>query len=191
VQFNPAGDTLAVTERTSSTIDLYSVDRDGTASAPHLYASAGAVPFGFDFDKRGRLIASNASGSASSYTVDGTVLGLITGPVATNQAAPCWLVVSKNGKYAYTANAGAGSISGFAIAHDGSLSLLDPTGVSAFVGAGSHPLDEATSGDGRYLYVLADGLHTVVGYRVAGDGGLTQVATAGLLPAGAAGIAAR
>jgi 6-phosphogluconolactonase len=191
VQFSPAGDTLAVTERTSSTIDLYSVDRDGVASAPHGYASTGAVPFGFDFDTRGHLITSNAAGSASSYAVDGTALSLITGPVATNQAAPCWLVVSKNGKYAYTANAGAGSISGFAIAQDGSLTLLDPTGVSASIAAGSHPLDETTSGNGRYLYVLADGLHTVAGFRIGDDGSLTKVAAAGTLPVGAAGIAAR
>src|SRR5439155_1309594 len=81
---------------------------------------------GFDFDNRGNLLVSNASGSASSYAVSaGSIIGTISGAVATHQGAPCWLIASKNGRYAYTANAGAGSISGFSVGHDGSLTLLD------------------------------------------------------------------
>lgn len=193
VQFSPDGGSLVVTGRTSGTIDVYAVDRDGYASAPVTSASAGRTPFGFDFDKRGNLLVSEAAtASASSYTIgaDG-VASVVSGVVATHQGAPCWLVASKNGKYAYTANAGGGTISGFAVGPDGSLSLLDADGVTASLGAGSHPLDEAVSNDGRFLYNLTDGRHEITGFRVGEDGSLTQVGSIGGLPAGAAGIAAR
>lgn len=99
------------------------------------------------------------------------------------------LVASKNGRYAYTANAAAGSISGFSVDQDGSLSLLAPSGVSANLGPTSHPLDEAVSNNGRYLYNLTDGLHTVSAFRIAEDGSLTSVGSIPV-PAGAAGLAA-
>jgi 6-phosphogluconolactonase (cycloisomerase 2 family) len=192
VSFSPGGDVLAVTEKSSSTIDTYVVGRDGRAGAPRVSPSAGATPFGFDFDRRGHLLVSNASGSASSYAVgdDGSV-SVISGAVATNQAAPCWLVAVKNGRYAYTANAGGGTISGFSVGTDGTLALLDPSGASADLGAGSHPLDEAVSENGRFLYNLTDGRHAISAFRIAEDGSLTAVGTVGGLPAGAIGLAAR
>lgn len=190
VQFSPDGTLLAVTEKASQTIDVYPVGAGGVAGAPVVSASAGATPFGFDFDNRGHLLVSEAGGSASSYSVSGAGATAISGAVPTHQGAPCWLVVSKNGRFAYTANAAAGTISGFAVAADGSLSLLDPSGASAVVGAGSHPLDEAFSGNGRYLFDLADGAHRIAAFRVADDGSLTPAGSVAV-PAGAAGLAAR
>ena len=191
VSFSPSGDTLVVTEKGSHTIDTYAVGADGRAGTPRVYASVGATPFGFDFDNRGNLLVSNASGSASSYAVSaGSIIGTISGAVATHQGAPCWLIASKNGRYAYTANAGAGSISGFSVGHDGSLSLLDASGVSANLGAGSHPLDEAVSNNGQFLYNLTDGYHTITALGIAEDGSLTTIGSIGGLPAGAVGLAA-
>jgi 6-phosphogluconolactonase (cycloisomerase 2 family) len=115
---------------------------------------------------------------------------VISGAVATHQGAPCWLVATKNGRYAYTANAAAGTISGFAVGHDGSLALLDPTGATGVLGAGSHPLDEAVSNNGRFLYNLTDGLHAVSVFAIAADGSLTLAGSVPV-PAGAAGLAAR
>jgi 6-phosphogluconolactonase (cycloisomerase 2 family) len=115
---------------------------------------------------------------------------VITAPVLTHQAAPCWLVATKNGRYAYTANAGAGTISGFSVDH-GALTLLAADGASAAFGAGSHPLDEAVSENGRFLYVLVDGFHSLAGFRIGEDGGLTPAASATGLPAGTVGLAAR
>jgi 6-phosphogluconolactonase (cycloisomerase 2 family) len=122
---------------------------------------------------------------ATSYDVsrDGT-LTPNGGPVSSGQAAACWLAVS--GQFAYTTNAGSGSIGRFAIADDGSLSLAGTT----VVGAGSTPLDNAVTHSGNFMYVLLGGFHQIVGYRVAEDGGLTQV-TSVPVPVGAAGIAAR
>ena len=191
IQFSPDGSTLVVTEKGSSTIDTYAVGADGRAGAPAVSHAAGSTPFGFDFDNRGHLLVSEAGGTASSYALGaGGVVDVISGAVATHQGAPCWLVASKNGRYAYTANGASGTISGFAVGHDGSLTLLDPSGVSANLGAGSHPLDEATSGNGRYLYNLTDGRHAISAFRIAEDGSLTALGTVGGLPAGADGVAA-
>jgi 6-phosphogluconolactonase (cycloisomerase 2 family) len=192
VAFSPDGRTLVVTEKTSSSIDTYAVGHDGTPSTAAAFASAGTTPFGFDFDDDGDLLVSEAgTGSASSYDVgDGGRLSVVTAALATGQAAPCWLVAGKDGRYAYTANGGSGTITGFSVGHDGSLALLDPSGVTANLGAGSHPLDEAITGDGRFLYNLTDGLHVLSGFRIGPDGSLAAAGSASGLPVGAAGIAA-
>jgi 6-phosphogluconolactonase len=183
VSFSPSGDELVVTDKGTQTIETFAVVA-GIAQPSVSSASAGATPFGFAFDNVGRLFVSEAAGSASSYNVDATGAHVISGAVQTNQAAPCWLVVSKNGRYAYTANAGAGSISAFSIGADGSLALLGST--PGLV----HPLDEAFSNNGRFLYVLNDGKHTIAGYRTSADGSLTPLGEVGALPAGAIGLAA-
>jgi 6-phosphogluconolactonase len=191
VSFSPDGRVLVVTEKNTSTIDTYAVGHDGLPDAPATFASAGATPFGFDFDRRGNLLVSDAGGTASSYSLsrEGRV-NVITGAVDTHQGAPCWLVTSKDGRFAYTANGGTGTISGFSVDHDGGLTLLDANGVTADLGATSHPLDEAVSKDGRYLYNLTDGTHSISGLSIGNDGGLTDAGTTGGLPVGAAGIAA-
>jgi 6-phosphogluconolactonase (cycloisomerase 2 family) len=191
VSFSPDGKTLVVTEKASSTIDTYPVDERGIAAAPIVNAAVGATPFGFAFDKRGDVLTSNAAGSASSYAVaNNATLSVISGAVATHQGAPCWLVTSTDGKYAYTANAGSGTISGFAIGNDGTLSLLTASGATGSLGAGTHPLDEAVSPDGKFLHILVDGTHSVGTFRIGPDGGLTLVGTTGGLPAGDVGLAA-
>jgi 6-phosphogluconolactonase len=192
IQFGPEGRTLVVTEKASRSIDTFVVGLDGRAGPANAYTSTGVTPFGFDIDRQGHVLVSNAGGStASSYALarDGS-LTPVSDPVANGQVAACWLVATKDGRFAYTANAGNGTISGYAVGPDGSLSLLDG-GLAASTGAGSHPLDEAVAGDGRFLYVLADGFHTIQGFRIAADGSLTAVGAAGALPAGSVGVAAR
>jgi len=166
------------------------VGANGVAAAPVTTASAGGTPFGFDIDAAGHLLVSEAAGSASSYSVgaDGHA-NVISGAVATFQAAPCWLVATKDGRFAYTANAGAGNISRFGIGANGSLTLLDAGTPAASFGAGSHPLDLVVSPDGQFLYNLTDGLHRISGFRIAADGTLTSVGTLAGLPVGAEGIA--
>ena len=190
VSFGRHGKVLVVTNKASNTIDTYAVD-DDVPDAPATFASAGMTPFGFDFDKRGNLLVSEAGGSASSYDVsrEGRV-NVISGAVATFQAAPCWLVTSKDGKYAYTANTGSGTVSGFTVGDDGSLELLTPGGVTASTGAGSRPADESFTREGRYLYVRSGGTNDISGFAIGKDGSLTHVETMPGLPVGAAGLAA-
>jgi 6-phosphogluconolactonase (cycloisomerase 2 family) len=197
VQFSPDGAVLVVVERAANMISTFIVGKTGYVSGPNSHASAGNGPFGFDFDKHGHLIVSETAGApggsaASSYDVSPTgMLTTLTASAPTNQLAACWVVVTKNGRYAYTANAASGSISGFAIGKDGRLSLLAPDGRTAVVGAGSAPIDMAISNNGRYLYVLGNGSHMISGFRIGEDGSLTAAASAGPIVAGAAGMAAR
>jgi 6-phosphogluconolactonase len=65
VQFSPDGGLLVVTEKTSSTIDVYVVGKDGYAAAPVSSPSAGGTPFGFDFDNRGHAVPAGAAGIAA------------------------------------------------------------------------------------------------------------------------------
>jgi 6-phosphogluconolactonase len=188
VAFSPNGSELVVTEKGSGTLDTFAVS-GGVAQPGVSSPSAGATPFGFAFDGLGRAFVSEAAGSASSYAIDASGAHVITGAAATHQGAPCWLIVTNDGRFAYTANAGSATISGFSIAADGVLSLLDPTGATAVLGAGAHPLDEAVSEDGRFLYVLVDGRHTIAGFRLGADGSLTPLGEIGTLPAGAVGLA--
>jgi len=192
IEFSTDGNVLVVTEKGTSIIDTYVVDDDGLAGPPNVFASAGTVPFGFSFSKRNRLFVSEAgTSSASSYQVypDGT-LNVISPAVPIGQAGVCWLVVTKNGRYAYTTNAGSGTISGFNIDRDGTLSLLDEDGVTAEAIGGV--IDEALSNDSRFLYALSSGAGQIIGFQVGSDGGLIPlgIQVTGL-PSSTNGLAAR
>ena len=189
VSFSPSGQWLVVTEKATSRLDLFAVGTDGVASSAVSSASAGGTPFGFAFGHRDELFVSEAAGSASSYVISGNgALATASGAVLTHQGAPCWAVVTKNGKFGYTANAQGGSISGFAIGNDGAISLIDADGRTAVVGAGN--IDLALSGNSRYLYQL-NGNRSISGFRVEADGHLTVVGTVAGLPASTVGLVAQ
>lgn len=190
VSFSGDGRQLVVAERATNLLDLYPVDRDGVAGARTSYPSAGGTPFGFAFRYDNTLFVSEAAapGSASSYDLGRNgKLRLVSGAIATHQGAPCWAVVTLDGRFGYTGN-GAGSVSGFRIARDGSISLLNADGATAVINGGVN--DIALSNNSRYLYVLGTGaapeLHA---YRVESDGQL-QPLGAQALPPGARGLAA-
>ena len=195
VQFSPSGQVLVVTDKGTSTIETLVVDASGVASTPTSFASSGSTPFGFAFGHRGELIVTEAAGgpaglsAASSYVVaeDGS-LTLVSGSVSTTQLAACWAAVSKNGRFAYTANAASDSISSYAISHDGSITLLEARAAYA---AGTHPLDLAFSHNGRFLYVLQSFTHSIGAYRAGADGSLSLIGGATSVLMGAGGLAAR
>ncbi len=191
VAFSPDGGVLVVTEKSTNEIDTYTVDKRGLASGPTTFASNGATPFGFAFDKRGHLIVSEAGpGAVSSYSVseDGILAVISPSVIAVGQQAACWVAVTKNGRYAYTANAHSGTVTGYGVAQNGSLSLLNANGITGITGGA--PLDMGFSRDSQFLYVVNSGLHTINAFKVQGDGSLVSLANAGTLPASASGIAA-
>ncbi len=188
VSFSPTGAWLVVTEKTTNRLDIYAVGSDGLVSGVNTAASAGGTPFGFAFGHRDELFVSEAAGSASSYIVGTAGLTVASGAVLTHQGAPCWAVVTENGRYGYTANAQGGSISGFAIASDGSINLIDGDGRTAVVGGGN--IDLAVSGNSRYLYEL-NGNRSISGFRIEADGHLTTVGNVAGLPASTVGLVAR
>ncbi len=196
IEFSKAGNVLVVTNKATNTIDTFTVGSNGLPGPALSQPSNGETPFGFEFDKRGHLIVSEAFGGApgastlSSYSVNSAgVLSTISASIPDNQAAACWVAVTKNGRFAYTTNTGDGSISSYAVGHDGSLGLLAQ--VAAATGAGSTPTDLSQSGSGRVLLALLPGTGSVASYRVGGDGGLHPVDQAGGVPASAVGLAAR
>ena len=189
VAFSPDGRWLVVTEKTTSRLDVYAVGSAGVAGVAMTTPSAGGTPFGFGFGHQDELFVSEAAGSASSYDIaaDGS-LRVASGAVVTHQGAPCWAVVTKNGKFGYTANAQGGSISGFAIANDGAISLIDGDGRTAIVGGGN--IDLALSGNSRYLYQL-NGDRSISGFRIEADGHLTAAGRTAAMPSSTVGLVAR
>jgi 6-phosphogluconolactonase len=186
----PAGDALVVTERATNSIMTWSLDKDGVPGDSHVFASGGAGPFGFAFGHRGTFVVSDAAGAsgASSYRLDGAQVQTISPLVSSMRTAACWAVVTKDGRFAYVTNGGTGDITGLAIDQDGSISLLDPSGVSATVGGAA--VDAALSNDSRFLYVRNGALAKIDAFRVGGDGSLTWVGVVTGLTASAAGLAA-
>ena len=201
IEFTPDGNVLVVTEKATNKIDTYVVDANGLVSAsPTVFDSAGDTPFGFAFDGQNLLLVSEAAGGASfassvsSYMVypDG-YLAVISAAVPTNQTAACWLVVTKNGRYAYTTNAGddSNSVSGYGINKDGYIFLLDPDGQTGLTGAG--PIDMALSKNSHFLYTLNSRDGSISGFRVESGGQLIPLTVpiqATGLPTGVNGLAA-
>lgn len=191
VAFSPDRSQLVVTEKTTSTIDLFRLGSHGRPVSRTTVDSAGVTPFGFAFDVRGRLIVSEAGAStASSYRVRTGGLSAIDVSAQTTENAACWVVATEDGKWVYTGNGGgSNSVTGFREDGQGHLSLLDPDGKSASTTAGAS--DIALDQHSRDIYArLTDG--TIAPFRVGTDGSLTALpVVAGLPAAGAAGIAAR
>lgn len=192
IQFNASGTALVVTEKATNLIDTYLVGKSGAAAAPVTYPSAGAVPFGFDIDRQDHVIVSEAAGGmggtgASSYSLrkDAT-LSTLSAAVPNGQGAACWAVISKDGRFAYTANAATNNISGYDVAPDGTITLMAGGGVTA---TGMQPLDMDISNNGRYLYVIDGRSDTIQGFRVESNGSLTLTGSAPV-PATAIGLAA-
>jgi 6-phosphogluconolactonase (cycloisomerase 2 family) len=187
VQFTRDGDALVVTEKATSKIDTFTVADNGLVTAVTVTASAGTVPYGFDIDRRDHVVVSEAAtGSVSSYQLHDGALTLVTGALADTQGAPCWLIVSHDGRYAFTTNAASATISSYRIAKDGSLTLL--SAVAGTTGAG--PTDVAQSSDGRFLYArVRNG--DVAAFAVDFDGALTSLGTVtGATSVGPSGLAA-
>ena len=200
IQFSPRGGALVVTEKATNLIDTYAVARNGVASAPMVNASVGKTPFGFAFSRDGHLVVSEAFGgqpdigAVSSYSANSRgELNVITPSEPTHAAAPCWVVITKSGNFAYITNTGSGSVTGFRINRaSGQLTQLDADGVTAETGEGSVPIDEALSADSRFLYVLNAGTHEIIGFRVNNTNGiLAETTLIGGLPPAAFGLAAR
>ena len=194
IQFSPSGRALVVSEKTTSTLDVFIVGKDDAAGPATSYASSGTTPFGFAFGRHDDLVVSEAAGgpaglsAASSYELskDGT-LTAISRSVSTNQKSACWVAVTKNGRYAFTGNAAADSISTFAVDKDGALTLVFDKQASVMPGA--HTTDLALSDDSRYLYANDGGTHMISAYQIGADGSLTRLP--GVTIASAGGLAAR
>lgn len=184
VQADPSGDTLIVTEKATNLIDSYHIRQSGSLGAPTFTASTGTEPFGFAFNPvdSSQFIVSDAFGGATnagamtSYQLRNGKVMLEDGPVADHQTAPCWVVITGNGRFTYTANAGSNSISGYSIGQNGTLTLL----TTASSGAGSAPNEIVLTSDSSFLYALDTGTATLSAFRVQQNGSLLSVKLSGV-----------
>ncbi|PAP80615.1 hypothetical protein B1759_04340 [Rubrivirga sp. SAORIC476] len=191
IGFSPKARTLVVTDRPSDQIVVYPVRPNGTPGAPVVHPSAGVTPFGFDFDRFGRLFVSDANAPAgpvadgstvSAYSLSGTALSVIDGAVPTTETAACW--VRTLGDLLYVTNTASGTITGFRIQPDGSLQILDDDGVTATTGPNPRDLNITL----RFVYAQSD--EQLDAFRIEADGSLTPVGTVAV-PATARGVAAQ
>ena len=197
IEFSPSGRELVITEKATNRITIYPVDYFGRpARTPTVVASPGQTPFGFAFAGRRNLIVSEAAGGApnasslSSYRLkrDGT-LEVLQAKAATNQTAACWVVTSRDRRFAYTTNTGSDTISAFQVEEDDTLTLLNANGVAARAVGG--PIDMAVTRGGRYLFTLNGAGRSISSFLIGEDGSLTPGAVTTGLPAGANGLVAR
>lgn len=196
--FSSDGRHLVVTERTTNVIDVFGIRADGTLSSITVNPSIGPGAFSVAIAPNGAVIVSetgaggpNAS-AISSYAIapTGKLLPISTS-VPTLGAANCWNVVTPDGRFVYTSNAGTSSIAGFRIGRNGALVPLGST-IVGMNPAGSANLDITVSADGLYLYSLNAASGAIGVFRIEHDGLLTNFGALGGLPASAGlnGIAA-
>ena len=188
VGFSDDGDTIIVTERATNSLSTFAVD-DDELDGPYSTPSAGPTPYGFAVGSHNTVLVSEAGagGGASTYRVKRDGLTPVTSAIMTGQRAACWAVLTPDGRFGYVSNAGTGTISGFAIARDGSADLLDADGVAAVTGG--NPTDMAVSADGRYLYARVANLSAIAVFRIGRDGALAALPSLSGTPAGLAGLA--
>jgi len=201
VLFNSTGTRLIGTWVGTSQVDSFTVGFDGrlTAAPGSPFTAQGLGPFGSQFrpTSPSQLFVSNAHNGTGLGTVsafadspDGSLTSIGTSPYPDQQTAPCWVIISPDGRYLFAVNTGSGTISRYAIAPGGQLTVLGSTTVADTGGVGA--VDPGLSPDGRYLYVNESRVDSVGSFAVSGNGGLAELpASPAALPAGAtpAGIA--
>jgi DNA-binding beta-propeller fold protein YncE len=100
--------------------------------------------------------------------------------------AACWAICTTDPalprQYAYVSNTASDTVSGYIIAADGTLSLVNPDGKTAILPTGAFPIDMAISSDNQYLYVLEKRLPGIACFQIQSDGNLVQIQSATGIP---------
>ncbi len=195
IAFDGSGRVLVVTEKATNNIDTYSVAH-GIPDGPAVHSSLGTTPFGFAFvPEKETMVVSEAfggasgAGAASSYQVTPpATLTPVSASVPDENTAPCWVVITRNGRFAFTSNTGSATISAYAIDPSGNLTLTTPDGISAHTKMA--PTDLALGGRDRFLFALDLKSRSIGAYAVSGDGALSALNAVRGLPSSALGLAA-
>lgn len=203
--FSPDGRLLVVTQKTTNVllrpknaIDVFMVNSDGLCSTvPKRNRSDGLRPFSLAFRNNNQLLvvesfnAAPRASAASTYHVSANGdFSVLSGSVRNDETDTCWVVITKDGRYAFTANFGSGTISSYRFNPAGEIRLME--GKAAVLGLLSQPVDLALTPDSRYLYLLLRGTGGVAAFEVLEDGVLSaRGAVTGGLPVadGASGLA--
>jgi len=188
VGYTPDGSHLVITTKHSTdSFDVFSVGANGQlGSAPVVTPADKPVPFAFNFDGAGNLVAVEAGGSfVSTYAVhaDGT-LTLIGASVSDGAAALCWISSSKG--FFFGDNAGSATVSSFTENGTGAPILVNANAGTTHAGT----TDSSVSPDGNFLYVQSGGAGTLDVFSIGSTGTLTPVETVFNMPVASEGIAA-
>jgi 6-phosphogluconolactonase len=195
VLFSSDGTKLVGARVNTSLIDSFTVGPNGllTAAPGSPFAAQGLGPFGSEFRPTNptQLFVSNAHNGAGAGTVsaftdagDGTLTSIGPSPFADNQTAPCWVEISRDGRFLFTVNTASKTISSYSIAAGGALTLLQST--PQLAAPVTSPEDARLAPDGSTLWVVDPGADAISGFTVDG-GALTELGASPTLgPVGAA-----
>lgn len=171
VSLNPGGTIALVTERGTATLDMFSIDANGLAGPTVSAPSSGTAPFGFQFlDATHVFISEEGTNGVSSYQLNAGQIAPLTRSALNFQAGTCWLAIAPSGKFLYTTNTIARTLSAYSIAPDGTTALVGSSGVAAT--ASGPPIDATVSPDGKFLYLVDSG-EGVDTFTIAANGALT------------------
>jgi 6-phosphogluconolactonase (cycloisomerase 2 family) len=187
VGFTPDGAHLIVTTKHSTdSFEVFSVSVRGELGATPVTSAANSpVPFAFNFDNAGNLVAVEALDSnVSIYHVnaDGSLTSL--GYAGDGAHALCWISSSQG--FFFGDNAGSGTVSSFTEGAGSAPVIVNAAAATAHAGT----TDSAVSPDGNFLYVESGGSGTIDVFGVGANGSLTPVETLFNLPVASEGIVA-
>ncbi|PFM58764.1 3-carboxymuconate cyclase [Bacillus cereus] len=186
VLFTPDGSKIVVSELTSNHLSVFTVNKNGTVTGPIVNNSYGKGPLGAYFLSSGILLVTEAvSNALSSYSLsnDGT-LHVISGSVPNGYKTACWVITTKDERFAYTTNTLSGTISTYQIAPNGALSVVRHITSTTPGTAPGLPMDVGVSKDGRHFYTLNGNQATVSVFNIQSDGSLVrlQVVASSIVP---------
>jgi 6-phosphogluconolactonase len=224
IGFANNGGVIVVTQRglprTYGEIDTFVVSKSGAAGKSQAFVTPG-IPNPFGFSSWGKqILVSNAgfvatpsgaepnptdptqfNGTAATYNVSSAGKLKLVKNTSTNGRAACWLVVTKNGRWAFASNTlsdsvpdtftGKGGVSVMSVSSSGKMTLHG----QGDLGGPGFPSDEALSGNDHYLYVvdpfIMGGPSHVDVFKVGSNGSITHIQTTpSTLPNGVSGMAA-
>jgi 6-phosphogluconolactonase len=171
VSLNQDATIALVTERGTATLDMFSIDANGLAGPTVSAPSSGTIPFGFQFlDPTHVFISEEGTNGVSSYQLNAGQITPLTKSARNFQTGTCWLAIAPSGKFLFTTNTIARTLSAYSIAADGTTALVGSSGVAAT--ASGPPIDAIVSPDGKFLYLVDSG-EGVDTFTIAANGALT------------------
>ena len=182
IAVHPSHNFLYVPNLTSNTVSGFNINHTtgvispiGTAQPPTPVQSQ-PVALGFNSAGTFLYVLNQGSASISAFSVDPThgLLTQIAGSPFPTAANPQSMAVSPSAGFLYVGNGVLGTISGFAIASDGSLA---PVAGSPFSAGTSVTLAGITiDPKGQFLYAADSVNNKIVGFSIAASGALATVA---------------
>ncbi|MBO0962285.1 beta-propeller fold lactonase family protein [Neobacillus sp. MM2021_6] len=180
VLFTRDGSKILVTELTSNHLSVFPIKQNGTVSEPIVTNSYGQGPLGAYFLSSGLLLVTEANSNAlSSYSMsnDG-FLRVISGSVPNGYQTACWVVATRDERFAYITNTLSGTISTYRIESNGALSVVRNITSTPPGTAPGLPMDVGVSKDGRHFYTLNGNQGTVSVFAIQADGRLVRLQVA-------------